>query len=338
MTPPHPLLDPTRIVVARPDGHVQLGIDPERAVLIRPPAPLDSADLHRVLSRLDGTVTVSRLCTQLAVPEPPVAHVVAALDRARLLVARPADRPGPGARRILLLGTGVLADQIAGALTGHGAVLERNHRPDRPAVERWADGLVVLIDQVTGHRQVLTDLHTHRVPHLAVHLRDGVGVVGPLVLPGRTSCLRCADLHRTDRDPAWPQLLRQQHRRPGHGDPATVLATAGTAVAEADRYRHWAGASRDAERPATVDHTIEVDLSRPAIVGRRWTAHPGCPCGAGADLRRSGEHPAAMPTATESGTMATCPRYPAAASPAPPAWPHSRSASPAAPPPGWGAG
>ncbi len=337
MNSPHPLLDPTRIVVARPDGHVQLGIDPERAVLIRPPAPLDSADLHRVLSRLDGTVDLARLCTRLAVPEAPVAHVVAALARARLLVARTADRSDP-ARRILLLGAGALADQLAGALTGHGAVLERNHRPDRPAVERWAGGLVVLVDQVTGHRQLLADLHTHRVPHLAVRLRDGVGVVGPLVLPGRTSCLRCADLHRTDRDPAWPQLLHQQQRRPGHGDPATVLATAGTAVSETDRYRRWSSGSPGAVRPVTVDHTVEVDLARPAILGRHWTPHRACPCGAAGRPGNTAEQRTAMLTGPESGTMASCPRYPAAASPAPPVWPHSHSASPAAPPPDWGGG
>src|SRR5699024_12348102 len=120
-------------------GHATLADAPDGAVLARPRAHVDAADLHRVLSRLDGTVDLARLCTRLAVPEAPVAHVVAALARARLLVARTADRSDP-ARRILLLGAGALADQLAGALTGHGAVLERNHRPDRPAVERGAGG------------------------------------------------------------------------------------------------------------------------------------------------------------------------------------------------------
>ena len=32
---------------------------------------------------------------------------------------------------------------------------------------------------------------------------------GPLVTPGRGPCLRCLDLHRCDRDPAWPALLAQ---------------------------------------------------------------------------------------------------------------------------------
>ena len=34
-------------------------------------------------------------------------------------------------------------------------------------------------------------------------------VVGPLVVPGRSACLRCLELHRTDRDPGWPGVAAQ---------------------------------------------------------------------------------------------------------------------------------
>jgi hypothetical protein len=40
--------------------------------------------------------------------------------------------------------------------------------------------------------------------HLAVTAAEAVGVVGPLVRPGRSACLRCLDLARSERDPAWP--------------------------------------------------------------------------------------------------------------------------------------
>jgi hypothetical protein len=36
---------------------------------------------------------------------------------------------------------------------------------------------------------LVRDLHSHGVPHLAVRVRDGTGLVGPLVIPGVTSCL-----------------------------------------------------------------------------------------------------------------------------------------------------
>ena len=66
------------------------------------------------------------------------------------------------------------------------------------------------------------------------------GVVGPLVIPGLTSCLRCADLHRRDRDPAWHALAVQLtvaraaragvRRRTRHGHRAALAAAAGAGL------------------------------------------------------------------------------------------------------------
>src|SRR5205814_1262273 len=47
------------------------------------------------------------------------------------------------------------------------------------------------------------------VAHITVTVRDGAVVVGPLVPPAGSPCLRCVDLHRVDRDPAWPALAAQ---------------------------------------------------------------------------------------------------------------------------------
>ena len=55
---------------------------------------------------------------------------------------------------------------------------------------------------------------TRRLAHLAVTVRDGTVVVGPLVRPGRTPCLNCLDLHRRDRDPAWPAIAAQLQTTP----------------------------------------------------------------------------------------------------------------------------
>jgi nicotinamidase-related amidase len=54
-------------------------------------------------------------------------------------------------------------------------------------------------------------------------VRDGTGLVGPLVIPGVTSCLRCADLHRSDRDAAWPALAAQLRDAVGSADRATMI-------------------------------------------------------------------------------------------------------------------
>ena len=63
------------------------------------------------------------------------------------------------------------------------------------AVEHHAGGppdttdLVVLSDFLVTDPRVVRELHTARVAHLPVRLRDGAGLVGPLVIPGVTSCL-----------------------------------------------------------------------------------------------------------------------------------------------------
>ncbi|MFC7763879.1 hypothetical protein ACFQY4_42105 [Catellatospora bangladeshensis] len=111
-----------------------------------------------------------------------------------------------------------------------------------------------------------------RVPHLALAVRDGIAVVGPLVPASGGPCLRCLDLHRTDRDPDWPALAAQLAAGPGR-DPcaaATRLTAAGFAAAEVLAYL-------DGAEPTTVGTTVEINGVRPWR-RRTWTPHPACDC------------------------------------------------------------
>jgi hypothetical protein len=112
------------------------------------------------------------------------------------------------------------------------------------------------------------------VPHLVATVRGATGVVGPLVVPGVTSCLRCADLHRRDADPRWPQLAAQLTAAdpPPSGATVTCLLTAVTAAVQVLGYLDGAAA------PAALDATLE--LVPPDLVPRvrRWAPHPGCGC------------------------------------------------------------
>lgn len=120
-----------------------------------------------------------------------------------------------------------------------------------------------------------------RLPHLAVAVREGTVLVGPLVPPAGTPCLNCVDLHRTDRDPVWPALAAQLSappaRRPGpqgSGSEAcgTTTVLAATAYAVSEVLRYLAG-----ETPRTLGATIEI--SGPGEVRRRsWAPHPRCGC------------------------------------------------------------
>ena len=71
------------------------------------------------------------------------------------------------------------------------------------------------------------------IPHLPLQVLDATAWVGPLVLPGRTACLRCVDAHRRDRDPAWPSVAAQLTAAPPAGDPGVDGALAAAAAAHA---------------------------------------------------------------------------------------------------------
>lgn len=51
------------------------------------------------------------------------------------------------------------------------------------------------------------------VCHIAVSVAGRGAQIGQVVVPGRTACLRCRELTRTEQDPSWPVLAAQLRRR-----------------------------------------------------------------------------------------------------------------------------
>src|SRR5262249_20022348 len=109
--------------------------------------------------------------------------------------------------------------------------------------------------------------------HLAVAVRDGTVVIGPLVRPGATPCLNCLDLHRVDRDPAWRVVAAQLSDGADQAEPiAATTALAATAFAAAEVLAHIDGGT-----PAT--RGARVETSRGGQPRRRqWSLHPQCGC------------------------------------------------------------
>jgi bacteriocin biosynthesis cyclodehydratase domain-containing protein len=119
----------------------------------------------------------------------------------------------------------------------------------------------------------LTALAYRRLAHLAVSVRDGTVVVGPLVRPGIDPCLNCLDLHRLDRDPAWRFVAPQLRSGPDDAEPlATTTALTGAAYAADEVLTHLDGGI-----PHTVGATAEITAPG-ALTYRRWSQHPGCDC------------------------------------------------------------
>ncbi len=115
-----------------------------------------------------------------------------------------------GARRppvVLVRGT-VAGDDLAEHIATLGCTVRRagaDYRPPRPA----EIGVVVdCADYVLPPRRY-APLMADDVPHLAVIAEDLGATIGPFVVPGRTPCVRCDDLHRIDADLAWAAIATQ---------------------------------------------------------------------------------------------------------------------------------
>jgi bacteriocin biosynthesis cyclodehydratase domain-containing protein len=138
--------------------------------------------------------------------------------------------------------------------------------------------LVVLADSAVPPPEFVARLLSGSVPHLAARVREGTAIVGPFVVPGRSSCLSCADLHRADLDESWPTVAAQLVGRSQPADLACTHATAALAVEQVLQALNWLLTGK--RRPPTWNTTIELDPFRGKVEHRAWPAHPGCSCGA----------------------------------------------------------
>ena len=184
------------------------------------------------------------------------------LDRAHAAVNR-RDR-----MRVLLVGSGELADHVRTALFAAG-LHEAHGCP--PTV-------VVLADAPHPDVPAQFDRPELDLPHLHAGVLGARAVVGPLVVPGRTSCLRCAHLHRRDADPAWPLLAVQwTHAVAGLALPDVdpLLARMAGDVA-ALLLRTWADYPDAPERWSDV--AIEARLPDGTTRRQARPAHPLCGC------------------------------------------------------------
>lgn len=260
-------------VLLRPDGAVQIGWDPRRAVLVRPPDGMSAGELASALRAMASPMTRAEMLRRAQ-----VSGFDALLDGLVAAgVVRPCTPPPTGrALSIRVHGRGPLSEQLADGLRCSGA---RMSRAGTAAGAPAGIDLVVLADDLAPDPRLVRDLQACGVPHLPVLLRDGTGLIGPLVIPGRSACLTCVDLHRTDRDPAWPALAAQLRDVVGSGDRPTVLATVALALAQLQQI--IAAVQRrpaPAPSPATLNATVEVDVGAQSIVARRWARHPLCGC------------------------------------------------------------
>jgi hypothetical protein len=189
-------------------------------------------------------------------------------------IAAPADLAPAG------LGAGDIgARRSEGVARAIARIAPETVSADNP---QWRPDLAVLTGPVPLAE--IEVLMRDRVPHLAVRADEAIGVVGPLVEPGRSACLRCINLHKAARDPAWPKVLAQTGADAGAGAvPAacdTVLAAATAALASAQALAVIDGCGP--QPPAAANGTLELFLPEWQWRRRTWMPVATCTCGAAA--------------------------------------------------------
>ncbi len=264
--PDHPTcLDPAVPVMWRDAQTVQIGLDPHRHEVLDE-ASADSLAHAQAMRVSDGRVPRQASVPDVAAPSPPAWDTHDALAAAGLLRCG-----GPWRDRadtwVHVVGRGAAAQAVHSALC-------RLHlgRCDRAAtLATTAPHLVVVVPEHGRGSELSDDLQAHGTPHLWGHTRDGRAVVGPLVTPGRSTCLRCVDLLLTERDPAWPRLVAEWEQSPRTSPAASVTLLAGLVVGQVQR---WLVGEAHTCWGATLEEQPDGTVAR-----RLWPMHPDCGCG-----------------------------------------------------------
>ena len=305
--------------ITRRPGEVQFGVI-EGGPIVTGVTP----DEARLLARLDGSLPadalgavakaggVSRrrwrvlldLVARLGLLEPaPVRPIVGTLPDG-------AGSP-PAPAHVLIDGAGALSRDLVRllghdtlgtcAVPGSPAAAGSAGAPAAPGAVRWSaastefgaldretaqpSAVVLVADIALDPRRGDVWLQCG-VPHLPVVTAGARAVVGPLVDGGPGApCLWCLDLHRSDRDEAWPTVMAQVAQLPDdHGrlragpDAGEVLAhpgEPGLAQLVAGTVAALLARSVAGERPPP-GVAVEVSLPWPRLDHRRWRPHPRC--------------------------------------------------------------
>lgn len=335
-------LAPGRAALWRSPTSLQLGVDPQRAMVLDGlPGPLAT-----LLKNMDGICSTTQLLTAAqtaGASRGEALTMLADLHRRGLVQEDPAaEGARPGWHRVALAaeaaswsvhsshptrhilhqrrsaivrvtGSGRVAVAVATALAaagvGHVAVhatgtvaatdLGTGYQPGdlgRPRAAAAADAvqrcapevsvaahrepdLIVLTDVVVPEPAVVTELLGDRIPHLIGYAHEGTAVVGPLVWPGRSSCLHCAELHRAELDVAWPKLAAQLI---GQVTTAGLACTQLAAALIAEQVlAALAGPGAGLPTPPTWGAALQLDPVRGTLLRLPRPPHPRCGCGAG---------------------------------------------------------
>jgi hypothetical protein len=294
VTDPHERIPPGVAVCWRPAGvlHVDL---PDGRTLRCESVP---AGVARAAALLDGTRSRQDAAAEAGISDDWIAWLLGAIaesgvssgaPRAAVIEIRGCGALGASVARLLLSErTGVVlvdprpssasatagwtrADDLQSLLLSEGhdrALVAVGHRPP---CDQTTDLVLLLTQQAECDRAETDELLRNDRPHLVTSFVGTAASVGPLVVPGRTACLRCADLATAESDPTWPERLAVRIGRRVRLSAPVLSWVAATVVQQA-----FAWATHGT--PDTLGTVLELDSTDGRLRTRRWPVHPDCGC------------------------------------------------------------
>lgn len=256
-------------------------VEDGRAAGLRPSTMSRLARSAAHCGLLDDASTVAPIPTD---PPPPVREQMAVgIASARHLYGSGAHAVIHRRQRaeVVVQGSDLIADVVAHVLTAasvgsivRGRAPHSGARRHRQAAARIA--CQVLCDATHPDAASDPDAMALDIPHLAVSCAGPRATIGPMVIPGRTSCLRCRDLHLSDADATWPRAAVQwAARRPA--DTIAGLAHLAGSWAALQVLALIDAGPHEASLP-TLDGALTISLPEARPVHEPRPAHPLCGC------------------------------------------------------------
>ncbi|MFZ8977884.1 MAG: hypothetical protein ACO21P_00400 [Candidatus Nanopelagicales bacterium] len=185
------------------------------------------------------------------------------------------------AAQVAVQGDSQLAEVVALILTSAGVGRVLRAHPTRSTSRRLRrtatqHTCVVLCDAAPPDAASDTDARTLDIPHLVVAAAGARAVIGPFVIPGHSSCLRCRALHLADADATWPRAAVQwSARKPAVT--STVLAHVAGAWAALQVLALLDAASGPPSLP-TINGALTITLPDGQPTHEPRPAHALCGC------------------------------------------------------------
>ena len=175
-----------------------------------------------------------------------------------------------GSWEVQILGSGIVADALRKVLPDSGLHIAECDTSNSIVALVGSHGIEapeVLLYSNAGDYEAFEDR-----PHLPISVHRGHVGVGPLVIPGKTPCLRCLFLHKCDADPSWPRIV-DQWRSVNQSIDADPLVAWQAAVVGATMVRRWIDSPAHTQ-PNRVHWRAPQVSTRSDPVS--W--HPACGC------------------------------------------------------------